>query len=138
MPVKFLLLADESQGVKSSVHACPVQKPGLTPEVSEWESQCLPRAGVGRMLSGIPEMGISQGDLGAKGRMWLTGWVLEELESQLRDSAQGWSFIPEMSRGRTMLSSNSSFTGPRASLRSPAFCTRQQGVSLLASQGSCP
>lgn len=68
--------------------------PGLTLEVSEWESQCLPRAGVGRLLSRVPRMDISQGDLSkGQGQDVAQERVLEELEPQLRDSAQGWSFI---------------------------------------------
>lgn len=39
VPVKFLIPGDESQGVKGSTHTYPVQMPGLTLVVSEWESQ---------------------------------------------------------------------------------------------------
>lgn len=132
----FLIPGDESPGVISSVHIYPVQMPGLTLEVSEWESQHLSRAAVGRLLGRVPRREISQGGLRkGQGQDVALEWVLEELKSQLRNSAQGWSFIPEMSRGRTLLSPSSSFTDPRASLRGPAFSVCLQRLSLFASQG---
>ena len=67
MSVKFLIPGDNSQGVN---HTCPGQRPGLTLEASECNSECVPSAGVGRLLSRVPKMDISQGDLRNKGRMW--------------------------------------------------------------------